>query len=121
MNFKHLRYFHAVARDGNLTNAVELRRALEDQGAIFSSTMDSEVIVHRIARATGDTPEARVAEAETNLKGSAAYASLVEAAEAGEMMLYRHHGFWQCMDTLRDKNQLEALWESGRAPWKKWA
>jgi glucose-1-phosphate cytidylyltransferase len=33
---------------------------------------------------------------------------------------YRHHGFWQCMDTLRDKEKLEALWASGKAPWKVW-
>ncbi|AMW04985.1 amidophosphoribosyltransferase [Gemmatimonas phototrophica] len=65
----------ALAHNGNLTNAVELRRALEDDGAIFSSTMDSEVIVHRIARATGDTPEAKVAEALQGVEG--AYCLLV--------------------------------------------
>lgn len=65
----------ALAHNGNLTNAVELRRALEDDGAIFSSTMDSEVIVHRIARAHGDTPEARVAEALQGVEG--AYCLLV--------------------------------------------
>lgn len=60
----------ALAHNGNLTNAVELRRDLEDDGAIFSSTMDSEVIVHRIARAHGDTPEARVAEALRGVEGA---------------------------------------------------
>ncbi|MFY7923791.1 MAG: amidophosphoribosyltransferase [Gemmatimonas sp.] len=65
----------ALAHNGNLTNAVELRRTLEDDGAIFSSTMDSEVIVHRIARATGETPEARVAEALQGVEG--AYCLLV--------------------------------------------
>ena len=38
---------------------------------------------------------------------------------AGEVMAYRHDGFWQCMDTLRDKNRLEKLWNDG-APWKTW-
>ncbi|MBR0103078.1 MAG: glucose-1-phosphate cytidylyltransferase [Selenomonadaceae bacterium] len=38
---------------------------------------------------------------------------------AGEVMAYRHEGFWQCMDTLRDKNKLEELWQKG-APWKIW-
>ena len=38
---------------------------------------------------------------------------------AGEVMAYRHDGFWQCMDTLRDKNRLEELWNDG-APWKTW-
>lgn len=33
---------------------------------------------------------------------------------------YIHHGFWQCMDTLREKQKLDMLWESGRAPWKLW-
>jgi glucose-1-phosphate cytidylyltransferase len=41
-------------------------------------------------------------------------------AAAGELSAYKHHGFWQPMDTLRDKNHLEHLWESGRAPWKIW-
>ena len=38
----------------------------------------------------------------------------------GELMAYRHSGFWQCMDTLRDKLRLEELWQSGAAPWKVW-
>jgi amidophosphoribosyltransferase len=60
----------ALAHNGNLTNAVELRRELEDEGAIFASTMDSEVIVHRIARAQGPSPEARVADALTGVQGA---------------------------------------------------
>lgn len=46
---------------------------------------------------------------------------LEKLSEAGQLMVYRHKGFWQCMDTLRDKNQLNDLWKSGRAPWKKWS
>ncbi len=45
---------------------------------------------------------------------------LVSLAEDGELMAYQHHGFWQPMDTLRDKNQLEELWATGCAPWKIW-
>ena len=41
-------------------------------------------------------------------------------ATAGELQAYRHEGFWQAMDTWRDKNQLEDLWRSGKAPWKVW-
>lgn len=41
-------------------------------------------------------------------------------AAEGQMSAYFHHGFWQPMDTLRDKNHLEALWASGKAPWKTW-
>ncbi|MCB0484567.1 MAG: glucose-1-phosphate cytidylyltransferase [Flavobacteriaceae bacterium] len=40
-----------------------------------------------------------------------------EAAEGGEMMLFRHNGFWQCMDTLRDWKYLNDLWADGSAPW----
>jgi glucose-1-phosphate cytidylyltransferase len=39
----------------------------------------------------------------------------------GQLAAYRHLGFWQPMDTLRDRNQLEALWAGGNAPWKIWA
>ncbi len=38
----------------------------------------------------------------------------------GQMVAYKHKGFWQAMDTLRDKNNLEDLWYSGKAPWKVW-
>jgi len=38
----------------------------------------------------------------------------------GQLMGYRHYGFWSCMDTLKEKNMLEALWSSGKAPWKFW-
>ena len=41
-------------------------------------------------------------------------------AADGELSAYRHHGFWQPMDTLREKNYLETLWQSGEAPWKIW-
>ena len=40
--------------------------------------------------------------------------------EDGELMSYLHKGYWQCMDTLREKQKLEQLWESGKAPWKVW-
>jgi glucose-1-phosphate cytidylyltransferase len=42
-------------------------------------------------------------------------------ATTDQLRAYRHGGFWHPMDTLRDKNYLEELWRSGRAPWKKWA
>ena len=41
-------------------------------------------------------------------------------ARDGELMAFRHEGFWKCMDTQREKQQLEALWQSGKAPWKIW-
>ncbi len=45
---------------------------------------------------------------------------LEKAAANGQLMAFFHDGFWQPMDTLREKNMLEALWESGKAPWKNW-
>lgn len=47
-------------------------------------------------------------------------APLMSLAEDGDLMAYQHQGFWQPMDTLRDKHLLEELWESGKAPWKNW-
>lgn len=41
-------------------------------------------------------------------------------AAEGELMSYQHKGFWQCMDTMREKTELETLWKSGHAPWKVW-
>ncbi|WP_313132049.1 glucose-1-phosphate cytidylyltransferase [Stutzerimonas nitrititolerans] len=45
---------------------------------------------------------------------------LMKLASDNQLMAYEHQGFWQPMDTLRDKNHLEELWESGKAPWKIW-
>ena len=45
---------------------------------------------------------------------------LEKLAEDGQLMSYRHKGFWQCMDTLREKEILEKLWSSGQASWKVW-
>lgn len=47
-------------------------------------------------------------------------APLMNLAEDGELFTYKHDGFWMPMDTLRDKNALIKLWESGNAPWKVW-
>jgi glucose-1-phosphate cytidylyltransferase len=45
---------------------------------------------------------------------------LERLAHTGQLMAFAHDGFWQPMDTLRDKNHLEELWQTGRAPWKRW-
>jgi glucose-1-phosphate cytidylyltransferase len=50
-----------------------------------------------------------------------AKAPLEALADAGELAAFRHEGFWQCMDTLRDKIYLNSLWDRGDAPWKTWA
>jgi len=41
-------------------------------------------------------------------------------AEDGQLMGYQHYGFWSCMDTLKEKRMLEAMWEAGNAPWRIW-
>jgi glucose-1-phosphate cytidylyltransferase len=45
---------------------------------------------------------------------------LEQLARDGELMAYRHDGFWQCMDTLRDVRLLESMWQEGQASWKVW-
>lgn len=45
---------------------------------------------------------------------------LERLAKEGELMAYKHEGFWQCMDTMRDLKYLSALWDAGSAPWKGW-
>jgi amidophosphoribosyltransferase len=69
----------SLAHNGNLTNATEMRRELEEDGSIFASTMDSEVIVHRLARSPADVPERKLADALTGVEG--AYSLLVLIGE----------------------------------------
>lgn len=47
-------------------------------------------------------------------------APLENLSKEEQLMAYKHYGFWQCMDTQRDKQLLESLWDSGKAPWKIW-
>src|SRR5687768_11893328 len=90
----------ALAHNGNLVNATELRSDLESQGAIFTSTMDSEVIVHRLARATGATPEARLGEALQGVDG--AYSLVVAVGDT--LLAARDPRGWRplVMGTLGD-------------------
>ena len=46
--------------------------------------------------------------------------ALENLAKDRQLAAYQHEGFWQCMDTLRDKRQLEQLWREGQAPWRVW-
>lgn len=45
---------------------------------------------------------------------------LADLTKADQLMAYQHHGFWKCMDALRDKIELEEIWNSGKAKWKRW-
>lgn len=47
-------------------------------------------------------------------------AALEQLANENQLVAFRHYGFWQCMDTLRDKRQLEEAWQNGNPPWKVW-
>jgi glucose-1-phosphate cytidylyltransferase len=53
---------------------------------------------------------------ETVLEGD----PLENLVKDNQLMAYKHEGFWQCMDTLRDKQHLDSMWVSGKAPWKVW-
>jgi amidophosphoribosyltransferase len=67
----------ALAHNGNLTNATEMRRELEDQGSIFTSTMDSEVLVHRLAKSSAEAPERKLAEALEGVEGAFSLLALI--------------------------------------------
>lgn len=60
----------ALAHNGTLINSAEMRRELEENGSIFSSTMDSEVLVHRIARSSATSPEGKLADALQDVEGA---------------------------------------------------
>lgn len=45
---------------------------------------------------------------------------LEKVAQMGQLMSFKHDGFWKCMDTVREKQQLEKMWSEGKAPWKVW-
>ena len=45
---------------------------------------------------------------------------LERLAQEGNLKAYRHDGYWQCMDTKREKDRLDELWSNGKAPWKVW-
>ena len=47
-------------------------------------------------------------------------AALEQLSKDGQLMSYRHEGFWQCMDSIREKQVLQMYWDKGQAPWKKW-
>jgi glucose-1-phosphate cytidylyltransferase len=48
------------------------------------------------------------------------HAPMNKLVKLNQLMAFEHYGFWQAMDTLRDKNYLESLWLSDKAPWKVW-
>ena len=81
----------ALAHNGNLTNAADLRLALENQGSIFASNADSEVLVHRLARSMSPKPEERLADALCDVEG--AYSLIVALGDA--MLAVRDPRGWR--------------------------
>jgi amidophosphoribosyltransferase len=92
--------YMTLAHNGNIVNASELRRELESMGSIFSSTMDSEILVHRMARSASEVPEERLAEALDGVEG--AYSLLVATGDT--LMAVRDPRGWRplCIGTLGD-------------------
>ncbi len=89
-----------LAHNGNIVNASELRRELESMGSIFNSTMDSEILVHRMARATERAPEERLASSLAGVEG--AYSLIVATGDA--LMAVRDPRGWRplCIGTIGD-------------------
>jgi glucose-1-phosphate cytidylyltransferase len=92
-----------IADDGNVTNFREKTR--ENSGWVNAGFMVLEPGIMDLIE--GDDT---VFEQEP----------LEECARSGQLNAYRHRGFWQCMDTMREKEMLEKLWDEDKAPWKVW-
>jgi glucose-1-phosphate cytidylyltransferase len=103
--------------------------AVQPPGRYGSLALDDQAVKGFIEKPLGDgawinggffvlSPECldRIEDDTTAWEG----APLARLASAGELMAFKHYGFWQPMDTLRDKTQLETLWQQGVAPWKTW-
>jgi glucose-1-phosphate cytidylyltransferase len=124
--------------DVNITKLVEFHRshgkeatitAVMPPGRYGALDMDGDAVDQFVEKPPGDNgminggffvlkPEAleRIAGDNTSWERE----PLESLASDRQLMAFRHRGFWQPMDTLRDKNHLEELWQAGKAPWKSW-
>ncbi|MDR0350637.1 MAG: glucose-1-phosphate cytidylyltransferase [Coriobacteriales bacterium] len=93
----------SISPDGLVTSFREKHDS--DAGAINGGFMVMKPKIFSIISSDNDTLE---------------QGPLETLAKEGELAMYRHLGFWECMDTQRDRSNLEALWSSGKAPWKLW-
>jgi glucose-1-phosphate cytidylyltransferase len=103
--------------------------AIQPPGRFGRLELDSEKVINFLEKPTGDGDwinggffvlEPKVVD---YIEGDSTIwerEPLEKLAEKGNLMAFRHYGFWQPMDTLRDKLQLEKYWESNAAPWKIW-
>ncbi|MBV9508852.1 MAG: glucose-1-phosphate cytidylyltransferase [Caulobacteraceae bacterium] len=117
-----IEFHHAHGRKATVT-------AVQPPGRYGALNMDGDQVTGFLEKPLGDggwinggffvlAPECvdRVADDSTVWEAE----PLTSLASEGELIAFKHKGFWQPMDTLRDKLQLEELWRSGRAPWKSW-
>lgn len=96
--------FGAIAFDGHLVRHFA-EKPHASEGWINGGFMVLEPQIFDVLNGDDDSLEADALEA---------------LAKRGELAAYRHEGFWQCMDTLRDRKVLEQLWESNSPPWRVW-
>ena len=92
-----------ISEEGNIRNFIE--KAKEDGGWINGGFMVFEPAIFDYISGDDSILER---------------APLEKLAEENQLMAYKHDGFWQCMDSQKDKQVLEELWDSGNAPWKLW-
>ena len=78
------------------------------------------ILRHVVQGDPAGTPAGEI-QAKLEIPASTLTHHLERLASAGQLAAYKHDGFWQCMDTPRDKALLEDLWQRGRPPWKVWA
>lgn len=104
--------------------------AVTPPGRFGAISLDGDVITSFIEKPPGDTAlinggffvlDPSVIEHIEGDETSWEAKPLENLASAGELMAFRHTGFWQPMDTLRDKSRLEEIWATGAAPWKVWS
>ena len=107
-----------------VTNAVLPERIAHDLADFIGQNHHGEMTWMAETQDRRDSPDHLWPEARCAVVLAMSYAPadppLEGLARDGQLMAYHHLGFWKAMDTLRDKNELEALWASGRAPWQLW-
>lgn len=96
--------FGIIDIENNLARSFREKRG-EDMGWVSGGFMVLEPVVFDYIEGDATTFE---------------HEPLEKLAQEGELSCYKHSGFWQCMDTMRDKDRLEDLWKSSSAPWKLW-
>lgn len=101
---------HPPSRFGRLTLAADRVERFEEKPRLTDDWINGAFFVL----------EPRIFEFIDGDETSWEHDSLPRLAEAGELMAFRHDSFWQCMDTVHDRDLLNEMWQSGQAPWRVW-